>query len=278
MQLNAYIQSPTYGNYRKNIMVQKNLVKRPPLSAWQSELFRFTAFPVPNADFDAHGWWSDVVGELPETESSHPKVKTIIEEGPYLKGKLQLSTQPGRIDWLHGMDIELLAERGEVPTLGSFPETLSDFQELVVQWLNKVTCPNAVRIAFGATLLNPVDSHEDGYHILSTYLPYVELDAENSFDFLYQINRRRDSKIGIQDLRINRLSKWSVALLTYEPITISPSAVSRFGAIRQYACRLELDINTSPSFEGEFTLEDIRNVFDELVKLGTETAEEGDKK
>ena len=134
-----------------------------------------------------------------------------------------------------------------------------------------------IRLAFGAVLLQPIKSHQDAYKQLGHYLPSITLDPEGSSDFLYQINRRRDSTTGVAGLKINRLSKWAMVnfmtmrfssspeLMLYHPSTATTSFV-----------QLELDINTVPDFQGELEREQLPSVFSELVQLGCEIASQGD--
>jgi hypothetical protein len=162
----------------------------------------------------------------------------------------------------------------EIPVLGPFIETLEVFLGLTNRWFELETCPPLVRLAFGAVLLQPVENQTQGYEILSTYLPF-QVDLEETSDFLYQINRRRESATGIADVKINRLAKWSVQKTSQGFVPIiplgQPQQLAEF-----LACRLELDINTIAEFEGEFSREQLPRLFDELVALGKEIAEQGD--
>lgn len=200
------------------------------------------------------------------------------EEGKFKEGKLVLRVELGRIDWLFTKARDREPNFEEMSTVGSFPESLDKFAELMPHWFEIETCPSIQRLAFGAILLNPVESRQAGYRQISEYLPNVKLDSEDSSDFLYQINRPRDSNSGIADLRINRLSKWSVATQTWMESRLSPksASVSRFSGPQIFACRLELDINTMPDFKGELTQKQLPPIFQELVKLGKEIVQKGD--
>jgi len=120
----------------------------------------------------------------------------------------------------------------------------------------------------------PVDDRPSGYRKLGSYLPGIQIDPEGSSDFLYQINRPRKARLNIPSLRINRLSNWSVSRIDIG---------GQFGAqtielpgLEQYACRLELDINTAPDFQEILVREQLRSTFEELVDLGKEIAARGD--
>jgi hypothetical protein len=45
---------------------------------------------------------------------------------------------------------------------------------------------------------------------------------------------------------------------------------------RYFACRLELDINTLPEFQGELERAQLSSLFHELVDLAVEIANQGD--
>ena len=130
--------------------------------------------------------------------------------------------------------------------------------------------------AFGAVLLRPVENRQAGYQQIAAYLPHVQLDPEGASDFLYQINRPRNSNSGIPDLRINRLSKWSIAASMESTFSFGSTSAAHFPGPRHFACRLELDINTVPDFRDELAREQLPQIFQELVDLGKEIAKAGD--
>lgn len=247
-----------------------------PLAAWQAETLRLTAFPSPAAQNTEAAWWTELVGEPPETSTSQPKKGERKEEGQFEGGKLRLRLQPARIDWLFLTIYEL--ERGpeDFASIGPFPKVLDTFLRLMFKWFDLETCPPLRRLAFGATLYQPVDDRKAGYHQISAYLPYVKLDPEGSSDFTYQINRPRDSTSGISGLTINRLSKWSVGTVQAMQFSLRGTSASYSLGGEYSACRLELDVNTKPDFQGDLTREQLPKVFKELVDLGVEIATQGD--
>jgi hypothetical protein len=93
--------------------------------------------------------------------------------------------------------------------------------------------------------------------------------------FLYQINRPRASQTGIPSLRINRLTKWSVAILVH----LSGTDVTRLSEVSQrHACRMEFDINTTPDFGGPLPQGAFPALLGEFTALVRELAEHGDVK
>ncbi|NOT54676.1 MAG: hypothetical protein HOP18_08750 [Deltaproteobacteria bacterium] len=159
--------------------------------------------------------------------------------------------------------------------IGSLPESLNTFSQLMTRWLESGECPVTHRLAFGAMLWQPVDDEKTGYRQLAAYLPGLQLSLEGATDFLYRINRARNSRSEIAGLKINRLSKWSVSAWTIAELPLVPETRLR---VRQKGtgCQLELDINTHPDFSGDLPQDQLGQIFRELVTLGQEIAKEGD--
>jgi len=253
---------------------------------WQVDLIRVTGFYgqiAPDKRKEWSSWWTQLVGVPPENSSHRKRDEVLQEEGPFNGGALILALQPGRIDWyLRALEDQ---EEGQQDIPASVvclkPEAIIKFYELAVRWMKLDTCPPLTRLALGGLLLQPVEDRQNGYQKLKNYLHDVKLSPESS-DFLYQINRPRDSRVGLSGLRINRLCKWSVALLGR--ISVSLSVVPKdkkpvTGSVEgqgQYACRVELDINTAQEFKGEFSGHILNSIFNELVDLAQEIAEKGD--
>src|SRR5436190_1193852 len=76
------------------------------------------------------------------------------------------------------------------------------------------------RLAFGAVLAQPTEDRHSGYVQIAKYLPSIRLDVDGSSDFLFQINRPRPSRVGIENLLINRLARWSVLIFKTFGVTL----------------------------------------------------------
>jgi hypothetical protein len=240
------------------------------LNEWQAESLRLTAFPTPGYPTTPRSWWIDILGEPPEKKSERPKEGVLTEEGPFEGGRLLLGIAPFRIDWI-------FTASDPTQTIGPFSQALDAFLLPTRKWLQQA--PSLLRMAFGPVFVNPVNSREEGYRRISQVLPAIAIDPEGSSDFLYQINRRRTSTV-LPDLRINRVSKWSVRALALSQLRLSqlgqPLSLTSDPVL--FRCRLELDVNTPQENENPLPKDKLGEVYQELVDLALEIAEKGDIK
>lgn len=254
---------------------EKNTINLPPISAWEAVLLRLTAFRSSTDQTVDNNWWAQVVGEPPEKTTEQSRAAERVTEGLYKNGRLILDTHPNRIDWNYAVVED--AEFEKILTLGSFPDVTDTFRELMNRWLKLENRTDLVRLAFGAVLLQPVESHNASYKLLSQYLPFFKY-SEDTSDFLYQINRRKASS-SIPGLGINRLSKWASAvfknvMFSFSIASQTPASVQQSEAF--YACRLELDINSIAEYEGTLPNDKLLPLLDELIELGKGIAQKGD--
>jgi len=258
-------------------MVTQDRGNRLPIAAWEAESLRLTAFPIPAAPVEDVGWWESLMGEPPEVEVVRRREGGKRMEGAFEHGRLVIQTSPSRIDLLTILSPEQEATSGFLK-IGKFEQILGRFDEVMNRWLTLDSCPDIQRIAFGAVLLSPVDSKVSGYRQLAAYLPSVTIDPEHSTDLFYQINHPRESATGIPDLKINRLSKWSVAQLSTVGLVVEPTRISYHDVPQSYlACRLELDINTAAERREPLPRETVSNVWQELLNLGREIVIDGEQ-
>jgi hypothetical protein len=243
----------------------------------QTESLRLTAFLSPSERVREPTWWSDLTGSQPETRVSRPASGEFQDIGPFENRRLVLSLVPGRVDWILTLPAPTPDDNpNEVKSIGLFPGILDVFLPPMQRWLPE--SPAIVRLAFGAILLEPVPGRQSGYRRLSEYLQTVRIDPDGSEDFFYQINRPRRSSL-IENLSINRLSKWSV--VSYQRLGLqvglpSLQAVQSFSSEPAYACRIELDISTPAAFQGELPRRYLVELYRELVNLGIEITLDGD--
>ena len=243
---------------------------------WQAEQLRATVFFLPDVHSGlAQQWWTNVVGGSPDEERSRAQEGTIQQFGRVLNSQINVLWRSDRVDWRLVPNVARLSEPAVgLLSLGAYPEIWPDFLELSIKGLAHV--PESIRVAFGAVLFKPVDDLREGYDKLAQYLPNVELSFGNATDFLYQINRFRNSQED-ETLVINRLTKWSIFLGGAVGISLSPerSLVVPSALPPQHACRLELDISTAP-LASPVAADVTSGLFRELVSLGTEITVQGD--
>lgn len=249
--------------------------RRPPAVDWLAESLRSTNFPSPGADYNADEWWHHILGQDPESRTVRPAAGERKEEGTFGGGRLALEINAGSIiQWTLSptppKDVPT-----EFLTVGRFIDTCDAFSDLMRRWYE--LAPRLNRIAFGAVGLVPVANRIEGYRLVAEYLHQVRIDPEGSSDLLYQINRRRPSRTGVERLEINRLAKWSVAELRIVVQAASAPGVEARLLPSMTACRAELDINTVQEFSGKFTPPASGQIFDELVGMAREILETGDR-
>jgi hypothetical protein len=240
---------------------------RADLAAWGVERIRLTTFhPIV---VKAEGWWERMTGQEPDSVVGK-KTGERAEMGAWEGMTLALQIQPkdGRIDWF----------ASEVPdSPPSLSERLPAFVGLMNRWLASDLFPHPTnRMAFGVVANLPVANPEEGYRRLSDYLPF-DVDRTTSSDFLYQINRQRESAT-LPGTRINRLMKWSVGVFFLQAMRLDGSGVVKIAELtkERSGCRLELDINPPPQ-EGQPLPQDrLQPLFAEMVALGEEIVREGD--
>src|SRR5262249_18400556 len=139
-------------------------------------------------------------------------------------------------------------------------------------------CPKMKRLALGSTIRLIVEDRIAGYKQLSAYLPFA-IDGDQSSDFLYQINRKRQSSV-VPSLTINRLTQWSVAALTRLTGQLTIGTSGLLPDMRKYdsksACQATLDINTDPEYQACFEKNQVKDLFNEFVELALEIGTRGD--
>ena len=257
-------------------MTNQKTPSLPDTSCWQAQSLRVTAFPSPSATISQPKWWSELFGTEPEVRNLRPARGEHVETGPFDKGTLTLQINPIRIDWI--LTVNQNAILDEMPYLGAFPEIGDTFMKLMAEWLALASAPLIQRLAFGAMLNQKVGGREEGYNLLSRYLPNVRLSPEST-DFLYQINRPRKSNVpSMTTHSINRLSKWSSISIHRTLIQSLPDGTTNSSLIGEtgYACNLELDISTAADFKGELPQQALAQIVREQYDWGMEVASMGD--
>ena len=150
---------------------------------WSVEAVRLTAFPKGAFDLDSLISWEDVVGEPPEDRTFRDKEGLRHEHGEWGDGKLVLQRKTDRADLIYAANVDKIDIGVQLPVIGELSPAISKFKKISKQYLQ--TLSNVKRLAFGLVLLSPTRDREDGYRQLQKLLPHIEIDPENSSNFLY---------------------------------------------------------------------------------------------
>jgi hypothetical protein len=239
---------------------------------WQVLSARLTVFVTADTVVPST-LWRDVVGEDPDSSFTQRATATRTETGPFAEGTLRLQIQPMRIDWVHeaaGVGTEALPA-----TSGPFPGASEPFLQRMRRWPESCWFPDASRIALGFTLISNLPDRETGYRELEKFIDGVP-KAADATDFLYQVNRPRQSGAGIEGLQINRLSRWSVGAFVALSVNIAASVQSVSSPLL-YHLRLELDINTSGDFRELIPRDSVGPVINDLLSGASEICQLGNR-
>jgi hypothetical protein len=241
---------------------------------WLAERVRCTVFFPANSPLPDPGTlWKEWADDEPSEVITKPKEGLHVASGEFLGATFHVQAQADRVDFnLLAPKRETPLEPGEFPVAGEFG-LIGEFAAIAKKWFS--TAPTLTRVAFGAILMEPAESKEAGYLRMDELLPDVTVD-EDARDFRFQINRRRESEV-VPSLLLNRLSKWSVAVI--QPMMVQfqiGGPVSSATSTTQHAARLEVDINTAPEFAGSLPTDKLPDLFSELLVLGLEISAKGD--
>jgi len=258
---------------------------------WRVQGLRFTAFlnQIP-LELDFKQLWLEAIGSEPDEVNSQPKrqLQVFVQKTEEYRAVLQVERE--RID-LVLQPLESFPPKA-VYELGPFQSLSETFKEYIHQWLSVDDWPTANRVAFGATLSVEAPSIIAARQILLDMVPSLKIDIESNVEeLLFQINRPRLLTIEGQQIKINRLAKWSAAQLIQTVISIGPVASY---VDRTNMALLELDINSAletnmligpniPAFfQGphdtivEYDALFQTKLFDHLIEMATEISKRGD--
>lgn len=241
---------------------------------WRVHVLRTTVFsPGPPSEYKFRDW-AETIGSPPETTNTNPRVGTKEEVGTYNDGLLVYQEQLDRVNWRYVSSMEV--RDGEMqlgPGAIAFREVAAWFVPMMKEWI--ASAPAISRVAFGAELMLPVGSHQEGYQVLDTFLHQVDVDPE-SRDFEYRINRRRDSTTLDASVEINRLSQWKCKKYGLQIQHDGSTNVINMPEV--YMVLVDLDVNSIPEIKEIPTGDPAGDLLQELVHLAEEIAHEGDIK
>lgn len=244
---------------------------------WLAESLRLTVFPAGEATVRATDWWQQVTGAEPDQVSTSGKRAVSAAEGIFEGKKLLLRSVLDRTDWFlvpTDSATEEAVLNFEPPAIGHAGEAFALFSSIAEKWFLSRDLPTINRIAFGATLLDPVGDRRSAYAALGEYIP-VEIDPDSS-DLLYQINLPHVESASVPGLEFNRLSKWLVTQHEFFAVPVGGVLGTPIAqGSSPLAIRLELDINTMPQFKGPIPKNKLPRVYHELVRAGRNIVSNG---
>ena len=242
-----------------------------------AEELRLSAFLIDAIDPAKETFWESLLGKAPDDVYNKRREQRVKEVGPFLDGRLHVEVSINRVDWRLLPDPGIDHYGGLPPVAGSYEVLEQGFRDLMLRWL--ADCSPLHRLGYGSELLLPVGSLPDACRKLDALLRRVDVEPENTHDFLYRINRRRASHCGIEGLEINRISTWS-AVQFIDLFVVSADGERTPKGTRQpkprSICRLELDINTIPEFDRALDKDVVPEIFNELVDASNEIVTKGD--
>ncbi len=243
-----------------------------PSIPWLAESLRYTSFIPGRVETDLRSWWDSTTGVDPDKIQTEPKSDSQTVEGTVEGKKIILQFTQSRVNWIWApSEIELL---GEFPLrhIGEFKNVLPEYLDLLDRWFSIKDLPEFHRIAFGAVLIYPVASLEEGYTRLQDQIPSLSLDPSVSTEVEYSINRPITLTVNDDPFEINRLTKWSMK--NYKVIAIEPQGTQH--EAQQHLCRLELDINSTQDRASPVPEKEIPALFHGLVDLGVQISDDGE--
>ena len=242
---------------------------------WQVESLRFTLFrAIPSETVIP--LWETLTREKPEKVEFQPRRNTILEQGIIVLGCLTHTSDPFRTDWTLSPSQEQQRKTESFPILGPLSQTKEYFIKMINDWITSQSTLETKRIALGSISLIITKNRPSAYKQLSTFLPHVQIDIENSTDFSYQINRPTKSTVE-PNLLINRLSKWSAPSLFGIGFLVKEKPEVIQDTKSYAASRLELDINTSQDRQNPLPKSKLVTLLQELSRFVDEISTAGDR-
>jgi len=217
------------------------------------------------------GLWRSIANSEPEQVIRNGTMKQLIAEGPHANGRLSVVSALGRIDTILSPLPSPVG--GQWPSIGNWPMRASVLR--LMEFVKDI--PPITRIAFGATVISPVEDKIAGYRLIEQGAFDIQPKIPDEVsDFLLQFNCPVRSRRGPDGMTINRLARWGVAQvkLIWMQIGSSPP-ISREPTTREVmAARLELDFNTAAEWTNEIPRNQVTELAAELVELSEQYVEE----
>ncbi len=220
--------------------------------------------------------YSALAGELPDSQEDRPKEGVRVQIGKFGEGLLQVVVTPVRVDiFLNPPPFETQAGAPiGLPriTFGDFQSELDRFGEMIRRWLPRSEISSS-RLALIAKALAPADTVEGAYEILKANLTSVRVEPGKMKDLMFRVNWRAATDL-VQEGYLNRLTTWAATMVQLQLHTAA-SMQGPPSAARHFALR-EIDVNTPAEHAEELQSGDLVPIFEELLRVVTDTAAAGE--
>ena len=235
---------------------------------WLALHLRLTMFVSGELSLDS--LWSLISPEPPEVDESRPResIRRLVVTND--DAQLELQSLPGRIDFIMGS----VSVPG-VPlaiNLGKVDEQLKIFTSFAKAILDGANL-EITRLAFGLVLHRPVADRTAGYKELSK-LTSLQLDPVKSKEFMLQINYPSQFQIDDQQIELNRLTKWSSAVMKRYSLIVNSENVSAVTPtlLDENFVLLEIDNSSPMERQDAFSKNSLNAILDKLVELAIESS------
>ncbi len=243
---------------------------------WEATHLRITVFPSEELAIDQEKLWPNLPEFSLEESKSKPKTLETTLEGAYNDKKVTVVALPIKIDLVIRTFEEppiMISPEPSIPTIGEFPEVTGEFLEIANSWLKQIGVSKFNRIAFGAEVIKPVGSVEEGYKVISSIMPF-EVSSKDSSDFRLQINKHTKYKVDAKrELKINRLTTFDVPRRTLQLVAPNQIAAS-FEYPETVFSHVVMDVNIAPD-QGDFDVKESYSIFADLVAFGKDIISKG---
>ncbi len=214
--------------------------------------------------------WEELAGAKPENVMNRGDQQ--YQEGPLGRGRLLLQKQQGRVDLLHAGFPQPEQPEDPVATLGTLEAASEALRGMAIKVLEQLG--SCVRLAFGAEMVTPAQTNVAAYRTLVEHIGSATFKLEGGQEFLYQVNRPRDSK-AVPRLLLNRLTRWHAS--SWQPVTVELTGAARvLSGQPRVGAVITTDVNTDGERTNPLPAEKLSELFDELRDLTIEIRDKGD--
>jgi hypothetical protein len=241
------------------------------LTKWSLANARFSAFsntytPLDPASFE------QLFGFPFESETT--RKAQLLTEFSAKRGQTvyTVSVAGPKIDVTVSSEIQL----GDLPTtifpVLSDPAEATEHLRSAARWIIQ-NVHGVRRLAVGEQRLLLAASRVEAYNAMAQFLPSIQIDADNSSDFFYRINRPRSVNIGGHTIGINRLTQWVCLQLN---VVLTAAELSKT-AVRSDAVSVITDVNTKAEDDiSSFSVDEKNQIVDKLFAFSLEISKRGD--